>query len=284
METELPTESTLTLLRSGQGWKVSRVNCCAQIGERPFEEKHDGFTIAAVIEGLFEYHGVSGRSLLHPGALLFGNHDCCFACSHPHASGDVCIALNMTEEFFEEALSSSTQSQALRFPVSKLCPSNSGLPVHVALANFGKLNSSISAEELVIDLVAKTLGHVTESGPNPTYLPASTERRMIEVLANINSASDQDFSLSQLANMADLSRFHFLRLFKQIFGLPPHQYILHSKLRAAASEMTNLKVPISTVVFEAGFNDLSTFNARFKKFMHVSPTGFRKNYRAGLPS
>ena len=60
-------------LAAGDGWSVHEVVCRAGPSDRPFEERHEGFSVSAVIEGSFTYRSEAGRGLLYPGALLLGN-------------------------------------------------------------------------------------------------------------------------------------------------------------------------------------------------------------------
>jgi hypothetical protein len=64
-------------LRQGQGWGISEYICTAGPHDRPFEERHEEFSIAAVIEGTFNYRGDTGTAVLHPGAFLLGNSATC---------------------------------------------------------------------------------------------------------------------------------------------------------------------------------------------------------------
>jgi len=54
----------------GREWSVSEYLCTAGPHDRPFEERHHGVSIAAVIEGTFTYRTDSGTAMLHPGAFL----------------------------------------------------------------------------------------------------------------------------------------------------------------------------------------------------------------------
>ena len=89
-------------LAARDGWSVHEVVCRAGPSDRPFEERHDGFSISAVVEGNFTYRSEVGYGLLYPGALLLGNNGRCFECGHAHGVGDRCVSLNVREELFGE--------------------------------------------------------------------------------------------------------------------------------------------------------------------------------------
>jgi AraC-like DNA-binding protein len=72
-----------------------------------------------------------------------------------------------------------------------------------------------------------------------------------------------------------MSRYHFLRTFRQIVGLTPHQYILRTRLHTAATELRRSGRPILEIALDAGFADLSTFNRRFRATMGAAPSRYR---------
>ena len=67
-------------LAAGPGWYVRDMICTAGPQDRPFEEQHRTFSIAAVASGTFHYRTSRGSALLAPGAILLGNHGDCFEC------------------------------------------------------------------------------------------------------------------------------------------------------------------------------------------------------------
>jgi AraC-like DNA-binding protein len=73
-----------------------------------------------------------------------------------------------------------------------------------------------------------------------------------------------------------MSPYHFLRTFRVVVGVTPHQFILHTRLRRAAVRLRRTTDGISAIAFAAGFNDLSTFNRRFLRIMGLSPSAYRE--------
>jgi AraC-like DNA-binding protein len=81
-------------------------------------------------------------------------------------------------------------------------------------------------------------------------------------------------TLKQLSSQAGLSPFHFLREFKRIFGMPPHQYQRQVQVRRA-KELLGRGVPIVTVAADTGFCDQSHLNRVFKSFTGLTPGQFQ---------
>jgi AraC family transcriptional regulator len=73
-----------------------------------------------------------------------------------------------------------------------------------------------------------------------------------------------------------LSEYHFYRIFKAVFGVSPHQYIIHKKLHFAKTRIEAFKQSITDVATESGFSDVYSFSKSFKKCYGVSPSVYSK--------
>jgi AraC family transcriptional regulator len=88
---------------------------------------------------------------------------------------------------------------------------------------------------------------------------------------------DQD--LVSLAREAKLSRYHFLRVFRELTGLTPHQYVLRARLRRAATQLISERMRVLDVALDCGFRDVSNFNHAFRREFGVSPKAYRNSMR-----
>lgn len=86
-------------------------------------------------------------------------------------------------------------------------------------------------------------------------------------------------TLAQLADVANMSAFHLLRVFRQTLGLPPHAY--QTQLRVARAKLLLREgMPIADAAARVGFSDQSHLNRHFKRIVGVTPG----QYVAGSPS
>ena len=101
------------------------------------------------------------------------------------------------------------------------------------------------------------------------------QRRVTEVVRRIEAASHEKLPLTALAKNVAMSPYHLLRTFRQVVGMTPHRYVLRTRLHRAAVRIRRTKESISAIAFEVGFDDLSTFNLRFRRMMGFTraPTG-----------
>ena len=81
----------------------------------------------------------------------------------------------------------------------------------------------------------------------------------------------EEIDLEQAAAQADISPFHFLRLFSNVLGVTPHQYLVRSRLRHAARLLADDDRSVTDVAYDVGFGDLSNFVRTFHRAAGVSP-------------
>jgi AraC family transcriptional regulator len=78
-----------------------------------------------------------------------------------------------------------------------------------------------------------------------------------------------------LRQLESLSRYHFLRTFKSLTGITPHQWLLRARLRDAAQRLLTGRDPVREIALDVGFEDLSNFIRSFRAEFGVSPGGYR---------
>jgi AraC family transcriptional regulator len=86
----------------------------------------------------------------------------------------------------------------------------------------------------------------------------------------------EDPSLATLADVARLSPYHFVRAFKQSFGLPPHRYMSRLRVEQAKALLANPEMSVTQVGFNLGFSETSSFTTTFRKHTGLTPTAYRR--------
>jgi len=110
-------------------------------------------------------------------------------------------------------------------------------------------------------------------------VPAGSEdARMRTTRELIEDRLDEDLSLATLATAADLSAWHFLRLFRQATGATPHVYLLQRRL-ARARLLLQSGEPAAAVASATGFADQSHLTHRFRRAYGVTPARFQRAHR-----
>jgi AraC family transcriptional regulator len=263
-------------IAAGAGWAINHVVCRLGPQDCTGEEQMAEATIAVVLEGTFQYRAGTGAALLYPGAFLLGNAGACFTCGHEHGVGDRCIAFHFDAALFEEIAATAAGSGRFRFTAPML-PATAALAapaVASALRLVGKAPGR--DEELALDLAERVIRLVSGHGERRAPALPRERRRLVRALRYIEEHSEEPVALSELAAVAGMSKYHFLRSFRALMGVTPHQLLIARRLRRAALAVATSPAPISAIAYEAGFGDLSTFNARFRNTFGVSPSELRR--------
>ncbi len=262
-------------LASGPGWRVNDTRCTLGPQDRRFEEQHADISIAAVMQGTFQYRTRQGGAVLVPGALLLGNAGACFECGHDHAAGDRCLAFHFTQEFFEESLAHVAGVRRIDFAAPYLPPLALLMPLLAAAEAARDDTDGTELEELALRL-AGTVATLLSPSRRRERPPNSRDiRRITAAVRKLECQSQELHSLAALAREAGVSRYHFLRTFRHVTGQTPHQFVLATRLHRAAVRLRRTADAISAIAFDAGFNDLSTFNRRFRRIFGVHPGAYR---------
>jgi len=206
---------------------------------------------------------------MSPGSLVLGNPGQYFECGHAHRAGDRCLAFYYAPEFFARARITATF-------LTQSIPALAGLAPWIVKARRAiDCPDKVGWEEFSYELPAAILdlGLTRQTRPSPS---AADERRVSEALRFIEANLGEPLPLERLAANARLSEFHFLRTFKQVTQVTPHQYILRARLRQAAVRLQTGSARVLEVALDAGFGDLSNFNHAFRAEFGVSPKQFGK--------
>jgi AraC family transcriptional regulator len=266
------------LLASGTGWSVSDFVCTSGPRDPCYVEQHGAYSIALVTEGNFQYRTAQGSALMTPGSLLLGNEGACFECGHQHSRGDRCLAFHYSPEVFESVVAATPGAKRLALAAPRLPPVRSVLAVLAAAQALREESGSGPEEfqELALRLAGVVCATLNEERPASRRSPTPRdERRIAAALRRIESQQGARLSLEALAAEAAVSPFHFLRIFEQVVGVTPGEYMLSTRLRHAAVRLRRSNEPIAAVALDCGFDDLSTFNRQFRRATGLPPGAYR---------
>ncbi|MEM8875535.1 MAG: AraC family transcriptional regulator [Planctomycetota bacterium] len=91
------------------------------------------------------------------------------------------------------------------------------------------------------------------------------------------------FSITELADMHDVSREHLTRAFKHQYGIPPAQYATQLKMREACRRLRQTDEPIKSIMNAVGFTSRATFARLFRSFAGTTPGEFRRDKNRKAP-
>lgn len=257
------------ILADGNGWSAGDFICTFGPEDRPFEERHSWISIAVVVEGSFQYRSAYGSELMTAGSLLLGALGHCYECAHEHGAGDRCLSFHYTPEFFDRA------GVEPDFRIHRIPPMRDLAPWIVGARLGISSPERTNFEEMAHGLAGAVLDAVGKGFHSSVAPTAADERRISAAVRFIEANLAEQLSLNTLASQARMSEFHFLRVFKQVMNITPHQYVLCSRLRRAAVRLKTSKAPVLDVAMDFGFRDLSNFNHAFRAEFGLNPSRFR---------
>src|SRR5215831_18433518 len=178
------------ILASGAGWSACDVVCDHGPHDHAFTEAHAETTIAAVMEGSFQYRTRAGSATLVPGALLLGNAGNCFECGHEHAQGDRCLAFHFAPAFFESIAAGVPGAREARFSRASMPPA-SELVGLLAEAEVAREERDVAAlEELAMRLAGAVLTVTREDVTSIRRPTMRDERRITMAVRRIETQAD----------------------------------------------------------------------------------------------
>jgi AraC family transcriptional regulator len=140
-------------------------------------------------------------------------------------------------------------------------------------------------EEQLTEVVVYLLGmhkHIAKEVNRLVAVKKSTQtevyKRLCLSLNYLHSYYAQEISLDELAAIACLSKFHYLRVFKSVFQLSPYQYLLKLRLEKAGELLKHTSIPVSIISIELGFQNITSFSRLFHQRYGYSPTEYRKTF------
>lgn len=146
------------------------------------------------------------------------------------------------------------------------------------LAELQQENSGgkLYVESLSNVLAVHLLRQYTADKPHlPIYAGGLPERQVSQVLEYINNHLDQDIKLADLAQLLEMSQFHFSRLFKQSIGITPYQYLLQQRVERAKQLLKQSDRSIVEIALLCGFNSHSHLSKQFRQLTGMTPTAYR---------
>jgi transcriptional regulator GlxA family with amidase domain len=110
----------------------------------------------------------------------------------------------------------------------------------------------------------------------PSYARGGLPPKALERVRDYVAAHLQgNISNEELAQIAELSTWHFVRAFKQSQGMPPHRYVLHCRVKRTQELIASTKLSLAEVALEAGFSDQSHFIRCFREIVGITPGAYR---------
>lgn len=139
-------------------------------------------------------------------------------------------------------------------------------------------NTLSSVFQLKADILSLLAGYITLCGQNEIALYEENHSEFYSVISYINENLHKRITIDDLSGRMHIHPNYFIRLFKNRMGTTPLNYINRLKMERAKSLLENTNLPVSEIMLQIGFEDLSTFSNFFKHYSGYNPKVFRKTF------
>ncbi len=240
---------------------------------------HDAYSIGLVKKGRTRFHLVQKEEMILPvtmGNVVLINPGEVHACN---PEGGNCFAyymLYIEPDFFLRMVSeyNGHSSYGFRFPVSILKHRDISQRVNKLCRSIQTRQPGLEIETRLFETLSLILDAFIPHG-----YPATPDREMVNSVSaafdHLRNHPVDTISLKELAEISHLSPFHFLRLFRRQYGLPPHTAQLQMRVNLGRRLLAD-GATIASAAAAAGFADQSHFTREFKKFVGTTPQKYRR--------
>jgi AraC-like DNA-binding protein len=125
------------------------------------------------------------------------------------------------------------------------------------------------------DLREKKMSITTNKQISSKETLATRKTAVKRVIKTVNEKLDEPLTMDEMARIAYMSPFHFNRVFHQVTGLPPKQFLYAMRLESAKRLLLTTDKSVTEICFEVGYNSLGTFTTRFTELVGLSPRELR---------
>jgi AraC-like DNA-binding protein len=86
-----------------------------------------------------------------------------------------------------------------------------------------------------------------------------------------------NIDLDNISDEAYFSKFHFIRLFKNIYGKTPHQYLMQVRMENA-KEFLGQGFSVTDTIYKVGFDSITYFTGLFKRINGLPPSAYQRQF------
>jgi AraC-like DNA-binding protein len=115
------------------------------------------------------------------------------------------------------------------------------------------------------------------------HVPADARVHLRRARDHADRSYASQLTLEELARVAGMSKYHFLRQFKSTYRVTPMEYVSQRRIERAQDLLRATNLTVTEVCFAVGFSSLGSFSSRFRDLVGESPSEFQRRYAVGAP-
>jgi AraC family transcriptional regulator len=260
-----------SIMQQASSYTIGEEECTPPARVGAARKRYSQAALGVVISGSFDYSAQNHVATAVPGTVILGNPGDYFSCRTWEGRGNLRQVVYFHEEFLGE-VAYDCGLESASFQVTSIPPGRT------SAALFGRMRRlalhSEDRDVAAYELAEKAL-HASRPGLRAVWVSSRNQRRVLSIVRHLERYYHEPCSLTSLAGLARLSPYYFLRVFRKVTGQSPIQYVMSTRLRAAANDLLVSNTPIAEIALNTGFNDISHFNASFRTVFGRTPRHWR---------
>lgn len=164
------------------------------------------------------------------------------------------------------------------------CPNDPSVIAGGRIARMGRLLlEDVEADSPGMDLAADTLSEaiaIEVLRANQYRAPEkllAKDPRIKAAVAHIESCYADNLTIAKLCQTANMSRYHFGRLFKTQVGVSPYRYIVKRRIKKAASYLRGGSCNVTEAAIRVGITEFGRFSKMFRQEYGCSPSQYMRS-------
>ncbi len=144
--------------------------------------------------------------------------------------------------------------------------------------------AALKADAMIRRLLEEIFGQACAAVKTTKQLPVTKQATKVQLFKQLSQTKEwieanyaSRITLHQMAQVATLNPQHFLRMFRDCYGVTPHRFLTDTRLNAACCQIQHTPETISAICLQTGFESLPTFSRLFRQRYNISPTTYRRN-------
>lgn len=230
-------------------------------------------SVSFPLSGGFGYKSAGFNGIVDTNTVLIEKENIEFDVSKfSEFGGDITLSFQFLENGFDRVhsiLSDGEVVQILRRSLQTECLLRHFLSIY-------RRGSKLLIDQIIHELLVE---NIFNRRPPAFHIRAVNpwHRRKIDTTKDyIHAHYSQDLTLADLSSVANISVFHFSRIFREVTGHSPYNYLLEVRILQACRLLMEGR-SVTATAFDTGFNSIANFSSRFKKIIGVSPSMYKKS-------
>ncbi len=242
--------------------------------------RHSTLSIGAITEGVASFDNGHQTDLLTPSALIIINPETLHACNPIDGEARSYRMLYLDATWCAQLQNNLFGKVETYIPLEQtLIDDSDVLQSYHALVDvlLDPQALYLEKEETLEDFALLLFGRYYDREGTPEQpIPPLQRKRIEQIQSYLWEHLNDNPTAADLAQAADVSPSHLIRLFKNATGLTPRRYLFELRIEKARELLSTTNMPIAEIALETGFFDQSHLNRVFKQIVACTPYEYRR--------